>query len=59
MNKTMTKFRVVLIPNSRLDEEDSADFKEWRDVEYRSAMEAVNELEKDYLVIKINRLKNE
>ncbi len=55
----MAKFRVVLIPNSRLDEEDSADFKEWRDVEYRSAKEALNELEKDYLVVTIKRLENE
>ena len=52
----MPKFRVVLIPNSRLDEEDSADFKEWRDVEYSSAMEALDDLEQNYLVVKINRL---
>lgn len=52
----MAKFRVVLIPNSKLDEEDLADFKEWRDVEYRSAMEALTDLEENYLVIKINRL---
>lgn len=55
----MAKFRVVLIPNSRLMEDDSSDFKEWRDVEYHSAKEALDELEKDYLVVKIKRLENE
>ena len=54
----MAKFRVVLIPNSRLNEDDSADFKEWRDVEYRSAKEALDELEKDYLVVTIKRIEN-
>lgn len=54
----MAKFRVVLIPNSRLMEDDSSDFKEWRDVEYRSAKEALDELEKDYLVVTIKRLEN-
>ena len=54
----MAKFRVVLIPNNRLMEDDSADFKEWRDVEYRSAKEALDELEKKYLVVTIKRLEN-
>jgi hypothetical protein len=52
----MAKFKVVVIPKSRLNEDDSSDFKEWRDVEYRSAKEALDDLEKNYLVVTIKRL---
>jgi hypothetical protein len=53
----MVKFRVILIPIVRLNEDDSADYKEWREVEYRSAKEALDDLEKDYLVVNIERIK--
>ena len=54
----MPRFRVALIPYNRLKEIDSANFKIWRDVEYRSAMEALNDLEEHYLVVKIERIEN-
>lgn len=47
----MKSFTVVFISNVHLDEEDSSDFKEWRDVVAKDAKGAMKQFEGKALVV--------
>ena len=47
----MKTFTVVFIPNCYLDEEDSCDFKQWKDVTARNSKEAMKQFEGNSLVV--------
>lgn len=47
----MKSFTVVFIPNVYLDEDDSSDFKQWKDVNADSSVEACAQFEGTALVV--------
>jgi hypothetical protein len=47
----MKTFTVVFIPNSRLHEDDSCDFKQWKDVNAKNSTEAMKIFKGNSLVV--------
>lgn len=51
----MNNYTIVFIPNNRLDEDDSADFKEWKNVSANSVDEVKENHSSGVLIISITK----